>query len=184
MPRQHALLRSNAKISDLIYVTGTIGDAGLALQYLKHALPLKPEYQSYVLERLNRPLPRISFAKHLLGLAHAAIDISDGLAADLTHILEASKVGARVYLDQLPLSDALTQSVSYDDALSLALTSGDDYELCFTLPAHKKAEFENALSTVACRYTCIGEITAQPGLKLIDKNGNEYHGSVLGYQHF
>lgn len=183
-PPQQALLRSQAKPGDLIYVTGTLGDAGLALGFLQQHIPLNTIFQPLVLQHLYRPEPRIAMGERLRSLASAAIDISDGLAADLGHILEKSEVGAILYVDQLPLSEALTQTLSADAAIALALTAGDDYELCFTLPPQKQIELEKQLSAISCSYTCIGEITQKQGLELIDKNGNKYHGTLLGYQHF
>jgi thiamine-monophosphate kinase len=183
-PPHQALLRSQAKPGDLIYVTGTIGDAGLALQHVQSRMQLDAAYQLEILERLNRPEPRIKTGENLRDVAHAAIDISDGLAADLGHILKQSQVGAVLYVDRLPLSNALIQSLPHEAAISLALTAGDDYELCFTIPPEKCRELDKRLANLACRYTCIGEITQQPDLKLQYQNGNKYHGSILGYQHF
>jgi len=183
-PPHQAMLRSKAKPGDLIYVTGTLGDAGLALQYLQSSVPLDPAYQRDILERLNRPEPRVITGEHLRNLASAAIDISDGLAADLGHILKASNVGAIIHVDKLPFSTALTHATTPETAIALALTSGDDYELCFTIPVEKSREVEKQLGTLACRYSCIGEITQQTSLVLRYQNGNPYHGSILGYQHF
>lgn len=182
LPHQ-AILRSGAKPHDLIYVTGTLGDAGLALKHIQHHLALKPEYQQQVLEKLNRPEPRIAIGECLSSLASAAIDISDGIAADLGHILEASGVGATVNVLQLPLSQALTNTLTAEKAIALALTAGDDYELCFTIPAQKREELEKKLASLSCRFTCIGEITEKPGLQLYN-NGSKYHGPIHGYQHF
>jgi len=184
IPPGQALLRSTAKPADLIYVTGTLGDAGLALHHLKQQISLSTEAQHAVLTRLNRPEPRLPQGEHLRGLAHAAIDISDGLAADLGHILEQSQVGAIVYVDQLPLSEAVKQSLPPEKAITLALTAGDDYELCFTVPPEKRALVEKKLSSIPCRYTCIGVITEQQGLDLRYQDEKKYHGPKLGYQHF
>lgn len=184
IPPHQALLRSKAKPDDLIYVSGTLGDAGLALQCLQSPSSLGPVYERDILERLNRPEPRVLTGEQLRNVASAAIDISDGLAADLNHILKASQVGARVYVDKLPFSTALSHLITPEAAIALALTSGDDYELCFTVPVEKRAELEKRLGTLACRYTCIGEITQQNGLILLYQNGNTYDGSTSGYQHF
>lgn len=184
IPPHQAILRSQAKPGDLIYVTGTIGDAGLGLRFLQQHLSLKPEYQHAVLERLYRPEPRIATGEHLRTLASAAIDISDGLAADLGHILEQSQVGAILNIDQLPLSEALTHTLSPEAAIELALTGGDDYELCFTVPAQQQTKLHQQLSALACRFTCIGEITKKQVLDLNYKNGKKYHGNIFGYQHF
>ena len=183
-PKQKALLRTGAKPSDLIYVSGTLGDAGLALQGLQNNIDLNPTYQPLLLSRLNRPEPRVAIGKQLRDIAHAAIDISDGLVADLGHILEKSQVGAIIYVDQVPLSEALKHSLSPAEAITLALTAGDDYELCFIIPANKRMQLEKILSSLPCRYTCIGTITAQTGLDLRYQNGNHYHGPLHGYQHF
>lgn len=183
-PTSEALLRSTAQVNDLIYVTGTLGDAGLGLKAIQHLLAIPEQYQRYIFERFNRPTPRIETGIHLRGLAHAAIDISDGLAADLNHILRASKVGASVNVDQLPLSEALQKSLPLDNAIELALTGGDDYELCFTVSPEKREALENTLATLACRFTCIGSITAHHELHLHHQNGNLYHGSLHGYRHF
>lgn len=184
LPHHQGLLRSSAKPGDLIYITGTLGDAGLALETLQGKVKLQHDYQKMILQRLYQPEPRLATGAALLGLAHAAIDISDGLAADLNHILESSQVGANIYVDHLPMSDALTHSLSQNHALRLALTAGDDYELCFTIPANKKSAIEAKLATIPCRYTQIGEIIQQPKLNLLYHDGKKYVGTTEGYQHF
>ena len=184
LPPGEALLRSNAKSGDLIYVTGTLGDAGLALQHLLHQFPLADEVKTPILTRLHRPEPRVSIGEKIRTIAHAAIDISDGLAADLSHLLQQSQVGAIVNVDSLPFSKELLQTLSLEQAISLALSSGDDYELCFTIPKNQQAHLEQTLSTLNCRYTCIGRITTQPGLKLQFQNGTPYEGITKGYEHF
>jgi|SRR5579885_3261088 thiamine-monophosphate kinase len=184
IPPHKALLRSQAKPGDLIYVTGTIGDAGLALRFLQNRIHLDKQYQHSVLDKLNRPEPRIVVGEYLRGIASAAIDISDGLAADLGHILEQSRMGAILYVDRLPLSEAVSHSLPHEETIALALTAGDDYELCFTVPAKHRLELEKQLAQIACRFTCIGEIRREPGLELINQNGSKYHGPTTGYQHF
>jgi len=182
-PPQKALLRSQAKPSDLIYVTGQLGDAGLALASLRHQVQLSAEHETAVLERFNRPEPRVTMGEHLRDIASAAIDISDGLAADLGHILKQSQVGARLEVERLPLSAAMLESIPRQKAIELALTAGDDYELCFTIPAHLRTELEQTLAAIDCRYTQIGVITAQPGLE-ITEDGKKYHAPLEGYEHF
>ena len=105
------------------------------------------------------------------------------MAADLGHILEKSGVGAIIHVDQLPLSEALTYSLSHEEAIALALTSGDDYELCFTVPENNRLALENIFSTLSCRLTCVGKITKEKNLSLYDQ-GKKYHGPRFGYQHF
>lgn len=174
IPKNQALKRSAAKVGDLIYVTNTLGDAALGLLCAEKKISLQPDYQTYLLSRLNRPEPRVEIGEQLRGIAHAAIDISDGLAADLGHILEKSQVGATVYVDALPLSEALLRSVATPQAIELALNGGDDYELCFTAPK----EIHDS------RFTCIGIITQTLRLNLLYKDERPYSGKVNGYQHF
>lgn len=183
-PPQQALLRSQAQAGDLIYVTGTLGDAGLALRFIQKKIELKSAYQTEILARLNRPEPRLATGEALRSLASSAIDISDGVAADLNHILAASRVGARINVEHLPLSEALTHNLTPAEAIALALTAGDDYELCFTVPVQKRSELEQRLSSIPCRTTCIGEITQSSGLALHYNDGSSYHGTLFGYQHF
>ncbi len=183
-PKGQALTRSNAKPGDLIYVTNTLGDAGLALNFLQKKINVTSSYQDEILTRLNRPEPRVQIGEKLRGIAHAAIDISDGLAADLAHMLEESNVGAKIIVDQILLSKALQETIPLEQALSLALSSGDDYELCFTVPKEKETLLVTALKDAECAYTCIGTITDTHKLDLDYQNGKKYHGHTEGYQHF
>lgn len=180
LSKDKALKRSSAKVGDLIYVTGTLGDAGLALRLLKEHQSVDP----ILLQRLNRPEPRIKEGLLLSNFAHAAIDISDGLAADLQHILEQSQVGARIYVEQLPLSNILQKSVAIEVAWELALSAGDDYELCFTIPRSQEHQLVQVMQDIECACTCIGEIEAEPGLKIQRKNGQLIELKSKGYEHF
>lgn len=184
LPSNQALLRSGAKPGDLIYVTGTLGDAGAALSFLKNPKPILKTDSTVLLTKLYRPEPRIEIGKQLLNIAHAAIDISDGLVADLSHILKQSNIGANINIDTLPLSETLKRYFSKKEALHFALTSGDDYELCFTISTDQKESVEKKLSQLNCRYTCIGTTTETKTLTIHDQNGKPYHGSISGYQHF
>jgi len=172
LPKDHALTRSGTKVGDAIYVTGTLGDSGLALEMLLNKIKVSENYREILLQKLNRPHPRVSEGLSLLKLANSAIDISDGLAADLSHILEKSQVGATIYVDDLPLSQALQNSVPMETALKLALSSGDDYELCFTSSVQ---DLEN--------FTKIGIIEVEPGLRIKYKNGEDFKIGSLGYEH-
>ncbi len=167
VPAHQAIKRSGAKPTDLIYVTNTLGDAALALAFLQNKIKVSATHQKTILAKLCRPTPQIAIGMALRNIATAAIDISDGLAADLNHILTRSQVGAHVDVDRIPLSTALTDSMNKPDAISLALQGGDDYELCFTVPQNKK-------HLVPAHCTCIGEIMS----------GNEYNLPLQGYQHF
>jgi thiamine-monophosphate kinase len=184
IPYHQAILRSGAQPTDLIFVTGTLGDAGLALRFIQNHRSIEKIYQAPLLEKLNRPTPRIEIGKQLRNHATAAIDVSDGLVADLQHILKQSKVGATLYVDQLPLSEALICTLAHEEAIALALTAGDDYELCFTIPASSRAELEKLFTDASCRMTCIGEIKQEPDLFLCHSDGSQFHGQIHGYQHF
>lgn len=180
VPAGQALRRDGARIGDQIAVTGTLGDAGLALTCLLGGVA-PPDDQ---LERLERPWPRIAAGQALRGLASAAIDISDGLAADLGHILERSSLGASVRLAALPCSPPVAVRVGSSGDWSLPLASGDDYELCFTLPPGHLAEAKSRLAGLACPLTVIGEIEATPGLRLLEPDGRAYRPTRAGYNHF
>jgi thiamine-monophosphate kinase len=170
IPKGLALRRDNAQVGDLIFVTHTLGDAGLALQH--QTLPQN------ILDKFYRPEPQIVIGEKLRGIANAAIDISDGLAADLGHILEKSHVGAEIIVDKIPLSHSLLEFVSIEQGIQLALTAGDDYELCFTVPENKLSQLNNN------HVTCIGKITKNSGLDLHYQNGKKYDLKIHGYQHF
>jgi len=182
---EQALRRSGASLGDLIYVTGTLGDAGAALQQRLTQWgddSLTAEDKAYFLQRLEQPSPRNSIGQTLLGLASSAIDISDGLVADLGHILKKSHVGARLDLSKLPLSTAM-EKVARQDAEKLALKSGDDYELCFTVPARHESEIEQLLQGQCTR---IGMITDDNGLFYINDSDDLIDLSEIGtgYDHF
>lgn len=184
VPANQAVRRSGAKPGDLIYVTGTLGDAGLALLAYQDKIQLPAQYRRQLAERLDRPEPRIATGIALRQLAHAAIDISDGLGADLGHILQQSQVGARLNIDHLPLSDEVKHSLSHEEAIALALNAGDDYELCFTVAPNKQKELEEKLAAIPCRYTMIGTIEAEQGLACYYSDGRKYNGAINGYEHF
>jgi len=183
VPHGQALKRAGARPRDRIYVTGLLGEAALGLRVTQGQLKLPDEYLANVLTQLNRPLPRVSAGLKLRGLASACIDISDGLAADLGHILDASNVGARIHLKRLPLSPA------YDSAFEqvgwqAALAGGDDYELCFTIPPAQESAFRTASAQfgVACSY--VGDIEAEAGLRIVDEQGALYRSEQAGFNHF
>ena len=184
VPPGLALRRDGAKPGDGVYVTGTLGDAGLALAAAFGKATIAAGQHSYIQARLERPEPRLIQGLALRGIASAAIDISDGLAQDLSHILERSDVGAQVKVEQLPLSLALSASLDHETALATVLTSGDDYELCFTVPSDRWAQLETVATAWTCRCTCIGVIEAKPGLRLVCADGSTLRLKRLGYDHF
>lgn len=175
------LRRDTAKVDDLIFVTGTLGNAGLALELLQSAMGCQ---DAYLLGCLNRPVPRVEAGLAVKGSVKCAIDISDGLVADLGHILRASKVGAQIYVDDLPLSNSMLQFRSQSEAWPLALTAGDDYELCFTAAPELESHLYQCLAAINCPCTCIGVVQAQPGLRISDHSGRTYKFGQGGYQHF
>jgi thiamine-monophosphate kinase len=183
VPPEKALRRSGAQIGDMIYVTGTLGDAGAALQLQLQKwnnVALNVEDKSYLRQRLEQPTPRLEIGQQLAGLASAAIDISDGLLADLGHILEKSGVGARLDLAKLPLSLAMSK-VDRKTAEGFALQSGDDYELCFTVPPQYFSEIEQCFKD---QCTLIGTITDDDGIYFIDDNDALIALKGTGYDHF
>lgn len=184
LPRGSALKRSGARPGDAIYVTGTLGDAGAALLGLLGELKLNGPQKDYLNRRLNRPQPRLAMGEQLQGLATACIDISDGLSSDLSHILAQSNVGATIYVDQLPLSDSMQEVFDLSGGWAVPLNSGDDYELCFTVPADKQAALESRRQEFDCRLTCIGMVEAGQGLRLQMPDGSIEQVEASGYEHF
>jgi len=183
VPEGQALKRNGARPGDRVYVSGHPGDAALALDIVNgKTTGVSEQQKAYVLSRFNRPTPRLKLGRSLRGIASSAIDISDGLAADLGHILEAGSVGADLQLAQLPLSEAL-QVLPAEQAWQLALSGGDDYELCFTVPESKSAEID-AHSLPGCPLTCIGTISEEKGQRWWRPDGNEFKPAHTGYRHF
>ncbi len=181
--KRRALRRDGANIGDRIYVTGTLGDAGAALKRrLENWSPevFEETDWQYLQQRLEYPTPRYQLGQQILDYASSAIDISDGLLADLGHILERSHKGAVINPAQLPLSASL-KKLPQEICLPLAMGSGDDYELCFTVPA----EHADKLEQFDLNIHCIGEITAEKGLRLVDETGKEMNiDARKGYDHF
>ncbi len=184
VPEGAALRRSGARPGDRILVTGTLGDAGLALLDAKGPLALSPEARAFVHQRLNRPSPRVREGIALRAAAHSAIDISDGLLADLGHVLAASGVGASVYVERLPLSPAAGPVVRDGGRWEIPLSSGDDYELCVSVAAGSAAEVERACAGFDCGCTEIGVIESEPGLRCRFEDGREYVPPGQGWDHF
>jgi len=182
VPAGSGLRRTGARADDLVYVSGTLGDAGLALKVLAGQAAVSAGDQSYLCGRLHRPSPRVALGLALHEVATSAIDLSDGLVADLGHVLEASGVGARLDPEKLPLSEAL-QRLDREAAWEIAATAGDDYELSFTVPPEKRSVFEEERA-LECPVTCIGRICAQPGLQWVRPKGVTWRPEGAGYRHF
>jgi len=170
-----ALRRSGAQVGDGVYVSNTIGDAAFALWQLNNNE--KPDNGCLV--KLNRPLPQVELGRLLQGVASACIDISDGLEQDLSHILNASKVGARIEVEKIPLTKVLTDHVNKKNDWSLVLNGGDDYELCFTVPEKNQAMLGDISKRCGVKITQIGVICESGGLEILGaKNTGK------SYQHF
>jgi thiamine-monophosphate kinase len=174
-----ALYRHGAQGGDLVYVSGTLGDAGLALGLAQGRYEVAEIHREFLINRLNRPIPQIELGMALRGIANSAIDISDGLLADLDHIAEASHKAAIIDIDKLPLSEAVE---SQADAIDLALTSGDDYELCFSVPSSKQSQVEELKKKYS--LTCIGRIKEGNGVQCLNADTSSYQSSGKGYRHF
>lgn len=164
------ILRSGARLGDILCVSGELGDAGLALRSLQRAASCQSavcHLEPQTRDRLERPTPRVALGIGLRGIASSAIDISDGFLADLGHLLSASDCGAEISLARLPLSPAVRAAVNQDKDWHLPLTSGDDYELCFTVPQNRLGAALALADQVACRITAIGSMTESAGVCVI-----------------
>jgi len=171
------LTRSGAQAGDLIVVSGTLGGAARALEMLQSGQPVTGQHL------LDRPVPRVLLGQALLGHANACIDISDGLLADLGHILEASHCGARIHVDKLPQSPNLA-GLKEEIRWRYQLAGGDDYELLFTLPAEQRAVLDNWSVKLDVDLSIIGEIEAGQGIRCIRTDGSTYNSQKAGYEHF
>ena len=183
VPPHQALRRDSAKVGDDIWVSGTLGDARLALASYLRQQTISDEAHRQSAARLHQPIPRIGLGLALRGIAHAGIDISDGLIGDLGHILQRSAVGATLDCDALPFGSILAQQ-AIQTRYEYALAGGDDYELCFTAAPSDHAAVLAAAQRAQTPVTCIGQIEAQSGLRLVDKNKQALHLSLNSFDHF
>lgn len=184
VPADAALRRDGAQPGDVICVTGTLGDAALGLAIAQGQTSPAEPYSSYLRQRLERPIPRIIQGLTLRGIASASIDISDGLAQDLGHILRRSDVGATLQVEHLPHSPALRACLDEDQAIVLMLSGGDDYELCFTVSPANLEQVRSLAAGWNCGYSEIGTIQAQPGLRYRRADGSIFSLLKGGYDHF
>ena len=181
--RGGALLRSSARDGDTLWVSGTLGDAALGLRVLRGELSgLDATHRDELVARYRLPEPRLALGRGLVGLAHAAIDISDGLLADLGHVCTASNLGARVHVDRLPLS---TAARSVGGALDTALAGGDDYELLFTAAPADAVRVQALGKELGLALTSIGTMRVERGIELLDAMGRPMAPpSRAGWTHF
>lgn len=191
VPTGQALLRSGARPGDDIYVSGTLGDARLALEALLGHIALPAEVLARARERLERPTPRVALGLHLRGVASSAMDLSDGLLGDLSHILKASGVGARI--DSHITSNLIAEkaypsrgSGQFDPEFfrQCTLAGGDDYELAFTAPPARRDAVAAASQASGTPVTRIGTVLAEPGLQLVDAQGQAVENRYASFDHF
>ena len=184
VPAGQALLRSGARAGDDIYVSGTLGDARLALEALLGHVTLPAHTLAAARQRLEMPTPRVALGLALRGIASSALDVSDGLLGDLGHILAQSRVGACIdtRLTGALLAAGLTENEELIRQCTLA--GGDDYELCFTAAPEKRAQVAAAARTSETPVTRIGSVQAQPGLRLLDAQGQELVKRYASFDHF
>jgi thiamine-monophosphate kinase len=186
VPRGKALRRDGAQVGDDIWVSGSLGNAALGLAHLQGKIILPENGRAYCLAALQQPQPRVALGLALRGIAHSAIDISDGLLADLGHILERSDVAAEVRYDRLPLTPLFASCG--DEKLELAqqcaLSGGDDYELCFTAPVAQRNEIEMLATRLSLPLNRIGKIVSGRGCKVRAADGSVMTIKESGYDHF
>lgn len=180
-----AVRRSGAQPGDTLYVTGTIGDGALGLKAVRGQLgALSSAHRDYLVERYRLPRPRVFLGPLLSGLAHAAVDVSDGLVADLGHIADRSDVAAIVDAASVPLSTAAAAVLEQGPELrDTVLSGGDDYELLFTAPAAARDEVASLASDLELSITAIGRIEAGTGVRVIDADGEEIALASRGFVH-
>lgn len=183
VPTGQALLRSGAQVGDDIWVTGALGSAALGLAHLQNKLTLPKPVLADCLTALHQPQPRLSAGLGLRGIAHSCIDISDGLLADLGHLLKASGVGAEVVLERVPCLPLVKQSLHVPIYQQVILSGGDDYELCFTAPQHKRADIAALSQQCRLPITCIGHIHAGAGVQVQYQNQTLAF-AAKGFDHF
>jgi thiamine-monophosphate kinase len=184
VPAGRALRRDAARVGDDVWVSGDLGGAALGFRHLSGDVALDAAAAQACLSRLHKPEPRVVLGDMLACVAHAAIDISDGLLADLGHILEHSGVGAVVEFDRLPAHPALSARLPDLVARRCLVSGGDDYELCFTAAPDREKAVMAVAQASAMTVTRVGRITAESGLRLLDAEGRDMAIGERGFDHF
>lgn len=179
-----ALRRSGAQIDDDIWVSGYLGDAALALAHIQQRIVLESDEIHHCLPALNRPQARVGLGQKLINVAHSAIDVSDGLVADLGHILKCTNVAATINIDKIPCSNTLRKYLPQPLATDCLLAGGDDYELCFTAPKSKRNHLEQLSEELMIPLTIIGSINPGSGLSVKNTQGHDIILESKGYDHF
>jgi thiamine-monophosphate kinase len=183
VPRSTALLRSGGRPGDLLFVSGTPGDAAAGLAVEQSRMSASGEAEEYLRKRFLYPTPRVELGNCLRGYATACIDVSDGLLGDAGKLAHASGCGAEINLGDVPVSEQLVGAVGEQRARELALTGGDDYELCFSVPPSELDRLRHNLPPEQWGYRCIGILRADPGT-VVTSHGNVIEFSHSGYDHF
>lgn len=183
VPNNMALKRSSAQAGDELWISGTLGDARLALDVLQNKCTLAPNLLAKSSERLHRPQPRVALGLALRGIANAAIDVSDGLLGDLGHLINQSSLSATLFADDLPFGEALI-SQTIDTRYALALNGGDDYELCFSAAADQHQAVIDAGQRSQTQVTCIGRLSKGSGIHVQDHQGNLISVINQSFDHF
>jgi thiamine-monophosphate kinase len=165
-------------------VSGSLGDAALAVAHGKGRVELAARELKRCMRRLERPSPRIALGIALRGIAHAAIDVSDGLSADLGHICERSRLGANVYIAQVPCSPLLARLADRAVAHEALLAGGDDYELCFTAPVQRRGRVQALSRRLGLPLTRIGTMRRGRGVRLLRPDGSAVRIGKRGFDHF
>jgi len=186
VPAGAALLRSGARAGDDVWVSGTLGDARLALEVFRGTLTLPADVFSMARQRMEQPTPRVALGQALRGTASSAVDVSDGLVGDLGHILASSRVGATLDADAAVslVAAAASSSLGADVLRTCAMSGGDDYELVFTAAPSARAAVEQAGRDSATRVTRIGRIETEPGLRIVDAGGSPVAQRFGSFDHF
>jgi thiamine-monophosphate kinase len=184
VPAGEALRRDGAITGDEVWVSGTVGDAAIALAHLRGEFKLQSGELDYVLGRLDRPSARVALGQALRGMAHSAIDISDGLVADVGHIAERSRVHVALDWDAVPLSSTGQRHRSQPLIRDCALAGGDDYELCFTAPRDRHAALMALSSALGVPLTPIGRVEEGAGVTVLDAFARAIVLERSGFDHF
>ena len=183
VPQGTALLRSGAQAGDDLYVSGTLGDARLALEAFRGTVALDGDAFERVRNAMERPQPRVALGLALRGVATSAIDVSDGLLGDLAHVLRRSKVGAELLADALPRS-AVMRTLPEALQRTCTLAGGDDYELVFTAPPQRAAQVAAAAEIAGVGVTRVGRIEPDAGLRILDREGRALANTFDAFDHF
>jgi thiamine-monophosphate kinase len=185
-PAHQALRRSGAQPGDDVFVSGTLGDAAMGLRIYRNEYEagISELNKTYFMSRLNRPTPRVTLGQRLREIANACIDVSDGLYADAGHIAEQSDVGMEIYLENLPVSAAFKACSLQTADPELAVSGGDDYELCFTVPPRHSDKIQTIAQELELSLTKIGRVTGHTGVRFFDAHKDQWAPTKSAYDHF